>query len=343
MKIKPGSLFVVTLCLLLLGGSIACTRARSDADITTDVQSKIRADASLAPIPITVQSNNGVVVLSGNVPSEAHRSSAEMSAKIVPGVKGVINNLQVMTPAAAPPAQEPLPTAKAPMDQKVTITKPVAKASKPVKPAEPVTSATPSSQAVAAPSTPPAKPAPELVEQVIPKGTAVSIRLIDPVDTAKNKEGDTFRASLESPVVIENKTVIPKNADVEVRLVSAQSAGQFTGSSAVVLVVTKITVAGKAYDVESTELSRKGASRGKRSAAVIGGGAAAGALIGGIAAGGKGAAIGAAAGAGAGTGVQALTKAQQIQLPSETLLEFQLKAPLSVTPPTETVDREKVG
>jgi hypothetical protein len=177
----------------------------------------------------------------------------------------------------------------------------------------------------------------------IPEGTAVTVRLIDPVDTEKHKEGDTFRASLDSPIVIEDKTVIPKNADVEARLISAKSAGHFTGSSEIVLVLTKITVNGKNYEVQTGEFSKQGASRGKRSAAVIGGGAAVGAVIGAIAGGGKGAAIGAAAGAGTGTGVQALTKSQQIKLPAETLLEFQLKAPLTVTPASDTTKPETVG
>jgi hypothetical protein len=95
--------------------------------------------------------------------------------------------------------------------------------------------------------------------------------------------------------------------------------------------------------VQTGEFSKQRASRGKRSAAVIGGGAAVGAVIGAIAGGGKGAAIGAAAGAGTGTGVQALTKSQQIKLPAETLLEFQLKAPLTVTPAGDTTKPETVG
>jgi hypothetical protein len=177
----------------------------------------------------------------------------------------------------------------------------------------------------------------------IPEGTGLTVRLIDAVDSEKNKEGDTFRASLDSPVVIENKTVIPKQADVEVKLVSSKSAGHFTGSSALVLVVSQIMVGGKSYPVQTGEFSKQGASRGKRSAVIIGGGAAAGAVIGAIAGGGKGAAIGAAAGAGTGTGVQALTKGQQIKLPSETLLEFQLTAPLTVVPGSETEKRETVG
>lgn len=175
--------------------------------------------------------------------------------------------------------------------------------------------------------------APALPKTVtIPEGTVLPIRLIDPVDTEKNKEGDTFRASLDAPILFNDKTVIPKDADVEARLVSARSAGHFAGSSAIVLVLTKIAVGKKVYPVQTGQFTKQGGSRGKRSAIMIGGGAAAGAAIGAIVGGGKGAAIGAAAGAGTGTGVQAMTKGEQIKLPAETLLEFQLKAPLTVTP-----------
>jgi hypothetical protein len=97
-------------------------------------------------------------------------------------------------------------------------------------------------------------------------------------------------------------------------------------------VLTKLSFNGKSYDIETNEYKKEGASRGKRTAETIGGGAGIGALIGGLNGGGKGAAIGAGLGAGAGTGVQAVTKGQQIQIPSETMLEFQLNAPLTVEP-----------
>jgi len=138
--------------------------------------------------------------------------------------------------------------------------------------------------------------------------------------------------------------VVPKNADVEARLLSAKSAGHFTGSSALVLVLTKITVDKTAYQIKTGEFTKQGASRGKRTAIVVGGGTAAGAVIGGIVGGGKGAAIGAAAGTAAGTGVQGPTQGQQIQLPSETLLEFQLTEPLTVTPTAGNSQKlEKAG
>jgi hypothetical protein len=63
----------------------------------------------------------------------------------------------------------------------------------------------------------------------------------------------------------------------------------------------------------------------------VGGGAVLGAIIGGIAGGGKGAAIGAGAGSAAGAGVQVLTRGQQVKVPSETLLEFRLQQPVTIT------------
>ena len=248
--------WIVSLPTLLLAiGLIACSRARSDAEITTDVQTKIQADAALAADPINIQCNSGVVVLSGSVKTDTALSTAEDIAKQVEGVKGVVNNLQVVSAAISPPVGQ----------------RTMKKTAKPAQAAAPVarvaSSASPQTQA--APQ--PALPVPEPVRVTIPQGTGMTVRLIDPVDSEKNKEGDTFRASLDSPIVIEDKTVIPKNADVETRLVSSKSAGHFTGSSAVVLVMSKITFGGKTYDVQSGEFSKQGASRGKRSAAVIGG------------------------------------------------------------------------
>jgi hypothetical protein len=326
--------------MVLAIGLMACSRSRSDAEITAEVQSRIHADAALTASAITVQSNAGVVVLSGKVETDTARISAESIAKQVGGVKGVVNNLEVVAADTPSPAAAQAPAEQEVAKQQMRKVKPTVKqAAKPVEPAAAVASTPPAP--VPAPQV--TQPAAEPARVTIPEGTTITVRLIDAVDSEKNKEGDTFSASLDSPIVIDDKTVIPKNADVVAKLVSATSAGHFTGSSEVVLVLTRITFAGKSYDIQTGQYTKQGASRGKRSAAIIGGGAAAGAVIGAIAGGGKGAAIGAAAGAGTGTGVQALTKGQQIKLPAETLLEFQLSVPLTVTPAGEMPKRETVG
>ena len=173
----------------------------------------------------------------------------------------------------------------------------------------------------------------------IPAGTPFSVRLVDSIDSNKNKDGDTFRAALDSPILAGDRVVVPKDADVEGEIRGLKSAGHFTGRSEIALVLTKLSFNGRSYDVETNEYKKEGASRGKRTAETIGGGAAIGALIGGLTGGGKGAAIGAGVGASAGTGVQAVTKGQQIQIPSETMLEFQLNAPLTVEPSAISAQR----
>ncbi len=104
-----------------------------------------------------------------------------------------------------------------------------------------------------------------------------------------------------------------------------------TGRSELEVELVGLAAGNQTYAVETAVVEKTGASRGKRTAATVGGGAALGGLIGAIAGKGKGAAIGAAVGAGAGTAVQAATKGEQIQIPPETKLDFTLKAPLTVT------------
>src|SRR5262249_9051496 len=154
---------------------------------------------------------------------------------------------------------------------------------------------------------------------------------IDSIDSQTNQAGQVFKASLDAPIVVDDKVIVPAGADTYIKLVSASSAGHITGKSELGLELAAIVFHGKTYNVASSEGKHAGPSRGKRSAATIGGGAALGALIGAVAGGGKGAAIGAAVGGGAGTGVQVLTKGQQVKIPSETRLDFTLQQPLDIT------------
>jgi outer membrane lipoprotein SlyB len=85
------------------------------------------------------------------------------------------------------------------------------------------------------------------------------------------------------------------------------------------------------YDIDADPYRRQGKNRSTNTAEKVGGGAVVGAILGGIIGGGKGAGIGAAAGGGIGGGTQAASKGQQIQLPSETVVSFTLKSPLTVT------------
>jgi hypothetical protein len=166
----------------------------------------------------------------------------------------------------------------------------------------------------------------------VPSGTTFTIRTNDTIDSEQAQVGDTFSGVLDDAVYVDNEIAIPRNADVTGRVVDVKSAGKFKGQSELTLSLTSVSFNGKSYQINTDDWNRKGSSRGKNTAAKVGGGAAIGAIIGGIAGGGKGAAIGAGVGAGVGTGAQAVTKGQQIVLKPETALNFTLEAPVKVTP-----------
>ncbi len=187
----------------------------------------------------------------------------------------------------------------------------------------------------AAPSAPQASypapaPYPAAAGITIPVDTPITIRMIDPVDSETARLGQTFRASIDEPVLVNGQEVIPRGADVLTKLVEAQQSGKIQGRAVLTLALSTITVNGQQVNVTSSDVRTESGSRGARSGAVIGGTAALGAIIGAIAGGGKGAAIGATSGAAAGTGVQVLTAGQKVKIPSETRLTFQLQNPVQL-------------
>jgi hypothetical protein len=166
----------------------------------------------------------------------------------------------------------------------------------------------------------------------VPYGTEFVVRLTESLSSELNEKGDTFLASLASPVMIGDRVVIPAEAGVEGKVIEVQSAGRFSGRPKLAVAMTRLSYNGKIYELRSSQYSKQGASRDARTVAAIGGGAGVGAIIGAILGGGRGAAIGSVIGAGAGTGAQAATKAPQVALPAETVLNFRLQTPLSVVP-----------
>ena len=182
----------------------------------------------------------------------------------------------------------------------------------------------------AGPSTAPGAAAQSNKKLVIPAGTRILIRMIDSIDTTKQKTGYRFTASLETNLQEEDVVVAPRGTTVYGRLAQASSAGKMSGSSQLTLELTDIVINGTAYPLLTSTYEIKGKGEGKKTAGKIIGGAGLGALIGGIAGGGTGAAIGVLAGAAGGTAVAASKKGEQLQIPSESLLEFRLEQPVKL-------------
>ena len=172
-------------------------------------------------------------------------------------------------------------------------------------------------------------PAPKRVR--VPSGTLVSVVMTDGVDSETASVGETFKATLEEPIVVDNETVFPKGSEVYVKLSKVQSAGRVSGKSEVQLELDRIFLDRTSYSTESSKYVSTGASQSGRTARSAGVGAAIGAAIGAISGGGKGAVIGGATGAGAGAGVEAIRKGEQVRVEPETRLQFRLEDSLDVT------------
>ena len=359
MKMKVGICFSAIVMLAVLLAAVGCSKPPGDAQIASDIQNKLSGDSGLQGKQLVVQAANGTVTLSGAVDNDAEREAAAKYAASEAGVKTVINNLEVAAPApmqqqasvAPPPEQSPEPSAKPSPSSSRHHHKSEAMRNRSsdndaqnndahnnpnnndtqaamTSPAPMVNVSAPPIPAIQAPPPPPQK-------VTIASGTSLSVRLVDPINSETAQEGQIFHATLNAPLSVDGETAIPAGHEVEGHVVTVHSAGKFAGQSLLVLQLDRMKVGGKHYDIQTSQYEKKAASRSTNTAEKVGGGAVLGAIIGGLAGGGKGAGIGAAAGAGVGGGVQAATKSKQIDLPSETVLNFTLQAPLTVTPTTE--------
>jgi hypothetical protein len=82
----------------------------------------------------------------------------------------------------------------------------------------------------------------------VPKGTAISATVGQTLATDKNKVGDTFAASLTTPIQVEGKTVIPKGAHVTGRIVTVKK-------HELKVTLASVVVHGKSYDLETNSIA----------------------------------------------------------------------------------------
>jgi hypothetical protein len=347
------------IALLAVALAAGCSRKPDDAALVTNIKSQMFSDAQLKDASLQVTSQNGEVTLSGSVPSDAAHLEAYKIANQTPGVTKVNDQIAVeeapapMARAVAAPA--PAPARKRERESSRKTDKARAKKhrheSEPVETAENVPSheeqapmQEPASpvveQPAPAPAPQPPPPPPQPRHVTIPSGSTMSIQMIDSIDSSVNQAGEIFHASLDAPLVVDNEVVVPRGADVYVRLVSSSQAGRMTGKSELHLELIKLEFRGQSYSLVSSTYSLAGSSRGKGTAEKVGGGAILGTLLGAIAGGGKGAAIGAGVGAAGGGVWQASTKGKEVRIPSETKLDFQLDQPVTVTVRPRTAPTE---
>jgi hypothetical protein len=169
-----------------------------------------------------------------------------------------------------------------------------------------------------------AAPAPPPKPLIIPAETVISVTLDQPVGSKISTPGSAFAATVAAPVSIDGRLAIPKGAHASGVVKDAKPAGRFKGGAVLSLTLTNISVKNQTYEIATSAPTETSTGKGKRTAALAGGGAGGGALIGGLAGGGKGALIGGLVGGAAFTGNR------EIVLNAETLLNFKLVQSLEI-------------
>jgi hypothetical protein len=187
--------------------------------------------------------------------------------------------------------------------------------------------------AAAPPKTAPATSAPAKAAAprtvTVPAGTQINVRLTQGIEVDASQAGQTFKATVDDPVMLSGAIVIPRGASAIVQAVEVKQSGKMKGSDKISLKLNAIGFGGMMYEVATSYVETKGGGEGRRTARKVGGGAGLGAIVGGIAGGGEGAAIGAAVGGITGAAV-ASGGEEHLKLPAETRLQFQLTAAVNI-------------
>jgi hypothetical protein len=354
----------------------AQSATRTDAQILSDVNSKLRSDPALSNVSVGAAVQNGVVTLEGNVAESSQLDAAENDVATIQGVAKVIDNMQVnpTAPAAdvatAPTAAQNEAAAKAQAAQAAADAQnqqaPAGQQSQgdqdqqgqysnqgppngPPQPPGPPNGYGPDGGAPpqndAYDQQPPRRPRPVRYDPgnraiTLPAGTVLTIRTNQMLQAGKTPVGTFFSGVVAVDVPGDRGVVVPRGASVNGQVVESKAAGHFKGAAVLTLKLSNLTLGSQTYPLVSDIWGQQSRGKGGQTAGSAVGGAFFGALIGAVAGGGPGAAIGAAAGGAAGAGASGLTPTPQAYVPAEGLLSFRLTIPLAVT--TVTPDQAKI-
>jgi hypothetical protein len=161
---------------------------------------------------------------------------------------------------------------------------------------------------------------------VIPAGTRVEVRLTQTLNTKYVRPGDRFAATLDRPIVENNRVIVPRGTPFEGAVEESRPSGRFRGRAVMTVRLRSFRLNGVTYRIATASDTATSGNHKKRNLELMGGGPAAGAGVGALAGGGVGALVGAGAGAVAGTTAAFFTGRKDVKIPVESRMVFSLRS-----------------
>ena len=326
-----------------------------DAQIESNVLKALASAPELSDQAIGTTTVYGTVTLTGSVRDEASRDKAEQLVATTVGVKKVMDELVIGTPAettnagASQPAdgmgEEPSQQEQgAPMPQANPAPAPVERSQTQQPPAYPPYPSQPQGgngypSRQPYPSYPnPSYPSqrPNRIQQaglpvVVPAGAIVRVRINQAMDSRHTQPGTVFDGVVISDVLADGSVAIPRGAVVQGRVSDVQPGGDLRGRGGLALELNQVTLEGRTYPLATEAWSHQGYDKTGQTVGNTVGLGAVGAMIGAIAGGGPGALLGAGIGGVAGLGVSSVSRQGEATVPSEAIVSFRLSQQAELT------------
>src|SRR5215472_14104891 len=94
---------------------------------------------------------------------------------------------------------------------------------------------------------------------IIPAGTAIAVRLGETLDTKRVRAGDRFSASLDEPIIVRGRVVVPKGTIFSGYVAESKPSGRVHGRGVLGLTLDSFHLDGVTYRVEtSADFHRSG-------------------------------------------------------------------------------------
>lgn len=180
--------------------------------------------------------------------------------------------------------------------------------------------AAPAAAAIPSTAAPAPAVAPVNTAVEVPAGTRIVARTSEAIDSKKHSTGHKFTARLEADLVVNGTVVATRGSTLYGQVTEAKKAGRVVGKGSLQFTFTDIMINNQMKPIVTSGVKAVTSGTGGKTAGTT----ARAAAIGGLYNGSKGAKDGAKVG----LGVSLLTSGNNVNVPSGTLLEFNLQQPL---------------